>query len=123
MSGSTIAPEEKSAKNTQNPTQFIMSRPAKTVLLEVAIASVEDAVTAQAGGADRLELNTALLLGGLTPSLGMLLEVKAAVTLPVMVMIRPRSGGFTYSHVDFQVMRRDVDLALQHGADGLHTFS
>lgn len=98
---------------------IIMTSSTKSVLLEVAVASVDDAVAAQAGGADRLELNSALLLGGLTPSLGMLLEVKAAVTLPIMVMVRPRSGGFTYSHADFQVMRRDVDLALQHGADGI----
>jgi copper homeostasis protein len=89
------------------------------VLLEVAAASVEDALAAQTGGADRLELNAALALGGLTPSLGTLIEVKAAVSLPVMVMIRPRSGGFAYSDTDFRVMQRDIDLALTHGADGL----
>src|SRR5262245_32235481 len=88
------------------------------VLLEVAVASVEDAVSAQLGGADRLELNSALALGGLTPSLGTLAEVKAAVPLPVIVMIRPRSGGFAYSNSDFQVIRRDIDLALAQGADG-----
>src|SRR5215470_7133525 len=89
------------------------------VLLEVPIASVEDALAAQEGGADRLELNAALSLGGLTPSLGTLIEVKAAVALPVFVMIRPRPGGFAYSKTDFQVMQRDLDLALQHGANGI----
>src|SRR5437868_11284668 len=89
------------------------------VLLEVAVGSVEDALAAQAGGADRLELNAALALGGLTPSLGTLIEVKSAVSLPVMVMIRPRPGGFTYSEADFKVMQRDIDLSLQHGADGI----
>jgi copper homeostasis protein len=93
--------------------------PAPRVLLEVAVASVEDALAAQEGGADRLELNAALALGGLTPSLGTLIEVKAAVRLPVLVMIRPRAGGFAYSAADFQVMQRDVDLVLQHGADGI----
>jgi copper homeostasis protein len=93
--------------------------PAPRVLLEVAIASVEDALAAQQGGADRLELNTALALGGLTPSLGTLIEVKAASSLPVLVMIRPRPGGFAYSEADFRVMQRDADLALQHGADGI----
>src|SRR5262245_2841152 len=92
---------------------------ARRVLLEVPVASVEDALAAQAGGADRLELNAALSLGGLTPSLGTLIEVKAAVALPVLVMIRPRPGGFAYSQSDLQVMQRDADLALQHGADGL----
>jgi copper homeostasis protein len=89
------------------------------VLLEVAIASVDDALAAEAGGADRLELNAALALGGLTPSLGTLMEIKARVRLPVMVMLRPRPGGFAYGAADFKVMQRDADLFLGHGADGL----
>ncbi len=89
------------------------------VLLEVAIGSVDDAIAAQAGGADRLELNSALLLGGLTPSLATLIEVKQAVSLPVMVMVRPRRGGFCYGDTDLRVMRRDADLFLEHGADGI----
>jgi copper homeostasis protein len=93
--------------------------PSRRVLLEVPVASAEDALAAQEGGADRLELNAALSLGGLTPSLGTLIEVKAAVALPVLVMIRPRPGGFAYGRADFQVMQRDADLALQHGADGI----
>src|SRR6516165_5711415 len=91
----------------------------RRVLLEVAVASVEDALAAQAGGADRLELNAALALGGLTPSLGTLIEVKAAVALPVLVMVRPRPGGFAYGGADFRVMQRDAGLALRHGADGI----
>jgi copper homeostasis protein len=97
-----------------------MTVPAKQrILLEVPVASAEDALTAQGGGADRLELNAALALGGLTPSLGTLLEVRASVALPVLVMVRPRLGGFAYSEADFKVMQRDTDLALQHGADGV----
>jgi copper homeostasis protein len=92
--------------------------PPATILLEIAVASVEDALTAAAGGANRLELNAALALGGLTPSLGTFLEVKRSVQLPVVVMIRPRAGGFAYSDAEFRVMQRDLDLALQHGADG-----
>src|SRR5262245_55296878 len=89
------------------------------VLLEVAVASVEDAVVAAAGGADRLELGCALALGGLTPSLGTLIEVRAAVRVPVVVLVRPRPGGFAYSESELTVMRRDVELALAHGADGV----
>jgi copper homeostasis protein len=89
------------------------------VLLEVAVASLGDAITAADAGADRLELNAALALGGLTPSLGTLIEVKRSVSIPVVVMIRPRPGGFAYSSGEFRVMRRDADLALAHGADGL----
>jgi copper homeostasis protein len=93
--------------------------PAPRVLLELAVASVEDAETAAAGGADRLELNAAITLGGLTPSLGMLVEVRAAVELPLMVMLRPRRGGFCYSEREYRVLRRDLDLAVKNGADGL----
>jgi copper homeostasis protein len=89
------------------------------VLLEVPVASVEDARAAQEGGADRLELNSALSLGRLTPSLGTLIEVKASVALPVFVMIRPRPGGFAYGEADLRVMQRDADLALRYGADGI----
>jgi copper homeostasis protein len=87
------------------------------ILLEVPIASVEDAIAVQAGGGARLELNAALALGGLTPSLGMFLEVKRVVALPVVVMLRPRPGGFAYSDADFSVMLRDLDLFRGHGAD------
>jgi copper homeostasis protein len=94
-----------------------MTRP--RVRLEVCIASVADALAARSGGADRLELNSALWLGGLTPSLGLLIEVKAAVDLPVIAMARPRPGGFRYDEADDKVLRRDVDLMLAHGADGI----
>jgi copper homeostasis protein len=89
------------------------------ITVEICIASVGDAVTAAGGGADRVELNAALELGGLTPSLGTLLEVRQAVTLPIIVMARPRPGGFCYSEAEFRTLRRDVDLALEHGADGV----
>ncbi len=90
-----------------------------SVLVEIAIASVEGAVTAAGGGADRVELNAALALGGLTPSLGSLLEVKAAVRLPVIAMARPRAAGFAYSDAEFRTLCRDAELLLAHGADGI----
>lgn len=91
----------------------------RRILLEVCVASVEDAQTAEAGGADRIELNAALELGGLTPSTGVLREVRRAVSLPIVVMVRPRPGGFCCSAAEFQVMQRDVESALEHGADGV----
>ena len=89
------------------------------MILEICTASVEDCIAAQAGGADRVELNAALALGGLTPSLGTLIEAKAAIDLPIIVMIRPRPGGFCYTPRDFAVMQRDTHLALEHHADGI----
>ena len=89
------------------------------ITIEVCIASPADATIASSGGADRVELNAALELGGLTPSLGTLIETRAATTLPIISMIRPRPGGFCYNDSAFRVMRRDIDAALEHGADGI----
>ena len=91
----------------------------KQTLIEVCCASVADAVEAARGGAGRVELNSALFLGGLTPSLGTLVEAKQCVDIPVLVMIRPRSGGFCYTDTEMAVMLRDAQLAIEHGADGL----
>jgi len=88
-------------------------------VLEVCIASVEDAVAATQGGADRLELNVALELGGLTPTVGLLQQVKNATQLPVVVMLRPRPGNFYYSNEEILVMQHDAERLLAAGADGL----
>jgi copper homeostasis protein len=95
----------------------LASHPA--ILLEVAVASVDDALVAAENGAHRVELNAALELGGLTPSLGVLREVRKAVQLPIIVMLRPRSGGFVYSAAEFRTMQQDCDLALSNGGDGI----
>jgi copper homeostasis protein len=88
------------------------------VLLEVAVESVADAVAAEEGGADRLELCAALDLGGLTPSHGAYLEVRAATRLPVVIMIRPRPGDFVYAPAELRVMARDIDSFLPLRPDG-----
>jgi copper homeostasis protein len=93
-------------------------KPAR-VTLEICTASVRDCVVAEKGGADRVELNSALLLGGLTASLGTLHEARRAIRIPIIAMIRPRSGGFDYSRADILVMQRDIELALAAGADGI----
>jgi copper homeostasis protein len=82
----------------------------RSLQLEVCVETVEDAATAEAGGADRLELCAALDLGGLTPSVGLYQEMAAAVALPTWVMIRPRPGDFVYSASDVGVMARDIEV-------------
>lgn len=89
------------------------------ILIEVCCGSVEDAVEAEKGGADRVELNSAVFIGGLTPSLGAIIEAKKRLNIPVMVMIRPRAGGFCYTQTEVEVMLRDAKLAVEYGADGL----
>ncbi|MEO2087949.1 MAG: copper homeostasis protein CutC [Gemmataceae bacterium] len=88
------------------------------VLLEVCVETVADAVAAERGGADRLELCSALDLGGLTPTPGMYLAVRAAVRLPLVVMLRPRAGGFVYTADELNVILRDQELFRPHQPAG-----
>ena len=89
------------------------------VLVEVAVDSVAGARAAAAGGAQRLELCAALELGGLTPSIGLLEQVRAAVALPVFAMVRPRAGDFLYDAGEFAAMLRDVAALRSAGAAGI----
>ncbi|GKV68821.1 hypothetical protein NCCP2716_13190 [Sporosarcina sp. NCCP-2716] len=89
------------------------------MLLEVIATSVEDALTAEQAGADRLELCAALTEGGLTPSLGLIEEVVGAVDIPVHVIVRPHSRSFVYSEADMQVMLSDIGHIRRAGAAGI----
>lgn len=89
------------------------------VLVEVCCGSVEDVTEAEAGGANRVELNSSLFFGGLTPTVGTLITAKKTAKIPVMVMIRPRGGGFCYTSAEIEVMERDIEQLLSHGADGV----
>lgn len=88
-------------------------------IVEICCGSYEDALAAYRGGAKRIELNSALYLGGLTPSLGSLILTKRNTDLKVIAMVRPRGAGFHYEEADFETMKLDAELLLQHGADGI----
>lgn len=88
------------------------------VLVEACVDSVSSAVAAERGGAGRLELCDNLFDGGTTPSAGMISAVKAAVKIPVFVIVRPRGGGFVYTPAEVGVMRLDIEAARMLGADG-----
>ena len=88
-------------------------------MLEICCGSYYDAVQAASGGAKRIELNSGLHLGGLTPSLGTLELVKEHCNIRTVAMVRPRGGGFCYCKEDFEVMERDTGILVSHGADGI----
>jgi copper homeostasis protein len=87
-------------------------------ILEVCVESVSGAVSAQEGGADRVELCANLLEGGTTPSLGSVQEARRRLQIRMHVMIRPRGGDFCYSDIEYEIMKRDIVAVRQAGADG-----
>jgi len=88
-------------------------------VLEVIATDVADAKAAEAGGADRIELVSAMSEGGLTPSIGVIEEAAGSVSIPVYVMIRPHSRSFRYSPDDIRAMLKDVRAARKAGATGI----
>ena len=89
------------------------------VLVEVCVDSVASALAAERGGARRIELCSDLLEGGVTPSLGLLAVVRSEISIGVHPIIRPRPGDFCYSDAEFEIMRRDIELAKSEGTDGV----
>jgi copper homeostasis protein len=91
------------------------------VAVEVAVDDRRGAVAAAAAGADRLELCQSLREGGLTPSSGLVATVRAAVTVPIVAMVRPRAGDFLYEPGEFATMLADVAHLRRSGVDGIVT--
>lgn len=89
------------------------------ITLEICCGSLEDAIKAERAGASRIELNSALALGGLTPDIGDLCLCKEKLHIPVMAMLRPRAGGFCYTEYEFCCMQKSAEIMLKAGADGL----
>lgn len=88
-------------------------------LLECCADSVESAVIAEQGGADRLELCSNLILGGTTPGIQLYHEVREHTKLPIRVLIRPRYGDFLYSPHEYKVIKREVTMFEEAQADGV----
>lgn len=88
------------------------------ILLEAPVYNLEACMQAADAGVDRLELCSNFPEGGVTPSAGMLKILKSEIDLPVFVMIRPRGGDFAYSQKELMVMKRDIEILGELGADG-----
>lgn len=87
--------------------------------LEVVASTVHSCIEAEKGGAGRIELCSALSTAGLTPGAGLLQAAKDAVQIPIYVMVRPREGDFIYSYSEIEVIKREIALAAECGADGI----
>lgn len=86
---------------------------------EICTGSYEDCLAAYRAGAGRVELNSALCVGGLTPTTAVLRKVKEETTLRVVCMVRPRAGGFFYTPEEKEILLLEARELLEAGADGL----
>lgn len=89
------------------------------VILEIAVFSVEAALSAIAAGADRIEFCENPGEGGTTPSYGSLVTLKKLTTKPVFPIIRPRGGDFLYTDVEYECIKADILIAKELGYPGV----
>jgi len=89
------------------------------IIIEVCCGSYEDVLAAKQAGAHRAELNSALFLGGLTPSWGNFSAARKIDGIKLLPMVRPRPAGFFYSNHEYETMLIDAQMFLSGGADGI----
>ncbi|WP_143305254.1 copper homeostasis protein CutC [Chitinophaga vietnamensis] len=89
------------------------------ISLEICAASVASCIAAEEGGANRIELCDNLLEGGTTPSYATIAIAREKVKIDLYPIIRPRGGDFLYSDLEFEVMKKDVELCKQLGCNGV----
>ena len=88
-------------------------------MLEIIATTIEDAIRIEEGGADRIELVSALTEGGLTPSYALIKNVVQSVSIPVNVMIRPHAKSFRYTEAEIKLMTEDIQIAKELKANGV----
>lgn len=90
-------------------------------IIEIAVTDYTSAASAAQGGADRIELCTALSEGGLTPSYALIETCKKDFNIPIFPIIRPRAGDFLYTDKEFEIIQKDVLLCKQLNCEGIVT--
>jgi copper homeostasis protein len=88
-------------------------------ILEISVDTLERALAAERGGANRIELCGELSQGGLMPDADLVRSVREVVRLPIFVMVRPRGGDFVYSDSEYAEMKLEIEVARRLGVDGL----
>lgn len=89
------------------------------MILEICANSYQSAINAQKAGANRIELCSELSIGGITPSYGLLKKVSVEISIPVNVLVRPRSGNFCYSDDEFEQIKTDILICKELGFNGI----
>lgn len=89
------------------------------ILLEICCDGLDEALAAERGGADRIELCSALALDGLTPSIGTVIEARERLAIPFVAMVRPHARGYRVTAAEWSSMLRDAELMLEAGAHGV----
>lgn len=87
--------------------------------IEICLGNIQDVEVLNNYPIDRIELNSALELGGLTPSINTLVEAKKKTDIKIVCMTRCRGGGFIYTDDEYEVMFKDAEMMLKNGADGI----
>ena len=89
------------------------------MILEICASNYQSVINAQNAGAQRIELCSELAIGGITPSYGLIKETVEALSIPVFVLIRPRSGNFMYTDTEFEIMKHNIKLCKELGCSGI----
>lgn len=89
------------------------------VVFEVCANSLQSAIVAQTGGAQRIEICSDLHSGGITPSAAAIKLSVQKLKIPVFILIRPRAGDFFYNEYEFEIMKEDILFAKSCGAAGV----
>ena len=91
----------------------------KNYILECCVDSVESAINAKSGGASRIELCSNLIIGGTTPDLALVREIKRHTDIRIHALIRPRFGDFCYSKYEMEIMKSQIRILKDAGVEGV----